>query len=67
MKSGKFSNFIVLICQFCQKMMGSRNPLLKIDGFLGTHADEAPVLYIIRGGKIHEHKNLNLVKPLEIF
>jgi len=48
-------------------MMGSRNPLLKIDGFLGTHADEAPVLYIFRGGKIHEHKNLNLVKPLEIF
>ena len=31
----------MLICQFCQKLMGSRNPLLKISGFLGT---QQPVL-----------------------
>ena len=37
------SFFILLICQFFQKLMGSRSPLLKIDGFLGTHADKAPV------------------------
>ena len=33
--------FIVIICQFCQKLMGSRNPLLRIDGFLGA---QEPIL-----------------------
>ena len=39
--------FVELICQFCQKLMGSRNPISKtrwVPRKLGTHADEAPAL-----------------------
>ena len=36
MKSNRFFIFIALIRKFCQNVMGSRNPLLKINGFLGT-------------------------------
>ena len=38
--------FIVLICHFCHKHTGSLSLLLKIDGFLGTRIEEAP-LYIL--------------------